>query len=573
MKLCRSTVYALLAIASGFPHVHGGEAPRSSSNGSNANHIFNAIHSSMRQFGSSLNHNGMSLFLATVPEGTEFYHGSPCPYRINDTQWLAFEPEHALIFARPFNKPPGGGKHGHGPPPPPPGGKEPGSRWWKGKGRKSWPRRPSPLRPPPSHNDKQPPQGPRHGLQQPMKGSPPERPKLPGEDDDLPFGYLHTYRTTRQLRLLYVDGQSAAKSDKGTLDTQDWIIRDPFRPSPPRPSASSPSQPSPSSPPSGPPGEAERAAEMCALANTVYSSRIDGILRMEGGFEVILCDFAFLLSVVSISAVSSPSHFGSPDGSSFDYYHAVAARYDGIGGQRVQLDYDGMLSLFSYPGAIYWDNTGRPRVNRTSSDIAGIRSILRHAIKTGQPEASVDWQGVADMIVSRYADRIEYIISGNVETLEDLKTELNSALRPFVDVEHRDQEKEVERCAAQFWPAGVKTKDLNTAAGAVRESYLTLCAELAMASRAETFEQGMGIVKSLREWLGWTTWKRCRGCGVHEVCLLPIWPIGSEKDFEQPQCVSGMEFGEEHMGYWERMGTGPPGHGDGDDGKHKPTWW
>jgi hypothetical protein len=42
----------------------------------NAFQIFNAIHSAMRQWGSSLNHNGMSFFLATVPEGQLFYHGS-----------------------------------------------------------------------------------------------------------------------------------------------------------------------------------------------------------------------------------------------------------------------------------------------------------------------------------------------------------------------------------------------------------------------------------------------------------------------------------------------------------------
>lgn len=74
----------------------------------NANHIFNAIHSSMRQWGSSLNHNGMSFFLATVPEGTQLYHGTWDPDFVKGMQWLAFEPEHALIFAGPRRGPPPG---------------------------------------------------------------------------------------------------------------------------------------------------------------------------------------------------------------------------------------------------------------------------------------------------------------------------------------------------------------------------------------------------------------------------------------------------------------------------------
>ncbi|GME41557.1 hypothetical protein BKCO1_320003 [Neofusicoccum parvum] len=55
----------------------------------NANHVFNAIHSSMRQWGSSLNHNGMSFFLASVPEGTQFYHGRSS----NESSWRGAKPK------------------------------------------------------------------------------------------------------------------------------------------------------------------------------------------------------------------------------------------------------------------------------------------------------------------------------------------------------------------------------------------------------------------------------------------------------------------------------------------------
>lgn len=41
----------------------------------------------MRQWGSSLNHNGMSFFMATVPTGTRFYHGTWSSERVMGMEW------------------------------------------------------------------------------------------------------------------------------------------------------------------------------------------------------------------------------------------------------------------------------------------------------------------------------------------------------------------------------------------------------------------------------------------------------------------------------------------------------
>jgi hypothetical protein len=65
----------------------------------NAFHIFNVIHSAMRQWSSSVNHNGVSFFLATIPEGNLFYHGRSSPDRPDSFEWLAFEVEHPSGFA------------------------------------------------------------------------------------------------------------------------------------------------------------------------------------------------------------------------------------------------------------------------------------------------------------------------------------------------------------------------------------------------------------------------------------------------------------------------------------------
>jgi hypothetical protein len=135
----------------------------------NANHLSNAVHSSMRQWGSSLNHNGMSFFLAVVPSGTYLYHGSSSSEPVQGTEWLAFEPEHATIFAIPRMS------------------------------RQS-----------------------QHNRQKPLGRSPLE--------DHVEVGYLHTYTVTHDLRLLYIDGLSAGKTLNGTLDTQDILLLNSSKP-------------------------------------------------------------------------------------------------------------------------------------------------------------------------------------------------------------------------------------------------------------------------------------------------------------------------------------------------------
>ncbi|KEQ71556.1 hypothetical protein M436DRAFT_31748, partial [Aureobasidium namibiae CBS 147.97] len=476
-----------------------------------ANHIFNAVHNSMRQFGSSLNHNGMSLFIATVPGDTELYHGTSTKDRVNGTQWLAFEPEHALIFAR--------GRRGP-PPGPPPGegqytedaGKEhelPGHR----------PKRPGGKdRPRKEHGDE--------GCHRPSRNEP----------EDQSSGYLHTYRTKHSLRLLYVDGQSAAKSKKGTLDTQDVLLL-----------ANSIDHDS------GMFGERERAAQLCKLANERWGNRIDGILRMEGGFEIILCDFAAHLEIVSIAKTKTKSGGGfgggGDNGDGFNYYRAVAARYHDIGGGRVVLDYEHFVSTFAYPEAIYFDDTGRPRINNESSIIDDVRlAVDQMILHKAEDTDAVNWRAIADMVIARYADRIEYLASGSLSTLSALQAEIERALRPFINYSARNSTSEIERCASQFLPDS--TTSTHVAAQAVRQVTHALCTSLTIASEQTDYAIALKQVKQLKNYLAWTTWKQCRGCAADEICFLPIWPVGTAEDFEQPKCRSDVSLA--------------PGHGDGD---------
>lgn len=491
----------------------------------NANYIFNSVHHAMRQWGSSLDHNGMSVFLVTVPAHTEFYHGTSSSRAINGTQWLAFEPEHALNFANCGRGRPGKGG------PPPPGGHPPGGE------------RPSANRP--GLRDQQTPLfSPVKGLRldetiRKREGADPRdyyaphhgRPKV---DEEPCAGYLHTYRTLRELRLVYVDGQSAAKSDKGTLDVQDLILRTPG-------SHEQPPDQEPGRGPGGPPGDSLRALELCNSVGNEWEGKIDGILRMEAGFEVILCSFEDNLDVVSIKQ-QKKRQGGGPgsrdSGDQLSYYQAVAARFDGIGGNRVSVDYDSLVSVYAYANATYWDGAGLPRVINdtaiTETIREDVRTMLTGTTSTTTSEA-VDWQAVTDMIVGRYASRIASLADGNISSLPALRAGLDRALRPFIDYSNRSTSSEVARCVDQFLSPAAFVSN-TTAAIAVKATHRRICQSLSDAAAMQTLDEGLQLMVDLKDWLGWTTWKRCTGCHVNEVCMIPIWPWGSKQDREQPRC-------------------------------------
>ena len=179
----------------------------------NAPQIFNSIHSSLRQWGSSLNHNGMSIFVAHIPQGTELYHGRGDNKTVVGLEWLGFEPEHALNFAWDVGRAPAHPRPGAEDPREDNDNQGPSTKWllqsdpdllFAGpleRGNRFQARSQHPL-----VDD-----NPSHQL---------HRPRL-----ILKPGYLHTFTAAHPLTLLYLDGQSAAKSGKGTLDSQDEILR------------------------------------------------------------------------------------------------------------------------------------------------------------------------------------------------------------------------------------------------------------------------------------------------------------------------------------------------------------
>jgi hypothetical protein len=284
-----------------------------------------------------------------------------------------------------------------------------------------------------------------------------------------------------------------------------------------------------------------------------WQGKIDGILRMEAGFEVILCSFEDNLDVVSIKQQKTRQGGGPgrrDSGDQLSYYQAVAARFDGIGGNRVSVAYDSLISVYAYTDATYWDSAGLPRVQNDSTITKAIREDVRTMLtgttSTTTPEA-LDWQAITDMIVGRYASRIASLADGNISSLPTLQAGIDRALRPFIDYSDRNASSEVARCAEQFLsPAAVSSN--TTAAIAVRATNKRLCQSLTDAAAAQTLDEGLLLMRNLRDWLGWTIWKKCAGCHVDEVCMIPIWPWGSKQDRDQPRCSDMTD--DQHGDYW-----------------------
>ncbi|KAH8745224.1 hypothetical protein BGZ57DRAFT_936334 [Hyaloscypha finlandica] len=59
----------------------------------------------------------LSLFPARIPNNNHIYHRTHTPSAVKTVEWLAFEIEHAEMFARAFPERPD--ERGEGPPPPP----------------------------------------------------------------------------------------------------------------------------------------------------------------------------------------------------------------------------------------------------------------------------------------------------------------------------------------------------------------------------------------------------------------------------------------------------------------------
>lgn len=516
--------------------------------------IFNAVHDTMRQWGESLHHNGMSFFLATVPEGVILHHGNNNEKSPEDPDWLAYEIEHAENFARGRFGGPGGGRGpGRGPP---------------GSGPPGGPDSDGPYAPDLESDD----------AQEPL-----ELRAVPKEEEDSPEeskgGWLHTYRATRPLRYLYVDGMSGGKTTMGTLDSQDYLLRGnkkviSFDEGRERKAHSKRA--------GGPMDEKLRAVELCALCK---DWDLDGIIRMEAGFEIIQCDFSN--GFEQLQALQRQGNSGGGPGrggmGNFEFLRGLAERYNDIGSSRTFIDYSSMVSAFFFPVNLTNPDPKRPDLprlsNTTEAELSAIQGYLNQTItkRFNDPIRSIDWRDVTDLIVGRYADRINFL-ANKATSVAQVKDDLNFLLAVYLDYSGKDADQisaAIDRCA-NFYLHGVKptTEADKLIHAAIQTTTTELCTRLfdvreqvtsenALEDEEGTLEKSVATLRSLTAYLGWARFKKCAACDVDEVCFVPMWPMGSKEDYDQPRCVNSSHRNEGEN-YWGGFGgPGGPGHGPG----------
>ncbi|ORY67774.1 uncharacterized protein BCR38DRAFT_428113 [Pseudomassariella vexata] len=514
--------------------------------------IFNAVHNSMRQWGSSLHHNGMSFFVATVPEGVLFHHGNQRPESPTDPDWLAYEIEHAEHFAhgRRRRGPPGRGPPGRGPP-----GPDGPSGFYDGE----------------MPDDGQ------HVIAEHDK-----------QDEEETHGYLHVYKTTRPLKFLYVDGMGGGKTNMGTLDSQDYLLRglDSTAIQKQTEEHEKGKGHHAKRAPGGPMDEQQRAIDLCKLCK---EWDLQGVVRMEAGFEIIKCDFSDGLE--QIQALQRPDDEGDRGGGGMlgdmfdgiEYVRGLSERYDGIGSTRTIIDYSSMVSAFFFPVNLTNPDPTRPDLPRLSSttdaELLAMKEYLANVIaqRRGEEGRTIDWQDVSDLVVSRYADRLKYMVE-SAESIEQLAHEISFLLNVFIDYSADDTNSAsaIGRCTDFYLGSVVPVTEADhmilTGFKAVSREICTSLFRvrnlliLDPAPDVKSLTASKSALRALMDTLNWTRFKRCSRCAIDEVCLIPMWPMGFVEDYDSPRCTNGSDT-RKRESYWRRdrpgggKGRGPPPRG------------
>lgn len=532
--------------------------------------LFNSIHSAMRQWGSAVHHNGMSFYLAQAPEGSVFYHGSFSPETPWSFDWLAFELEHAGIFAESW---------------------EPSKRMTLGLDHE-----------PPSvdflddvllrHRFSHflPPFTPQHvrffdrpASQQLLSGAAHDKDedRIPGPQwPDLNKtwrGYLHMYRANRPLHLLYIDGQSAAKCTFGPMDSQDLILSErKDRHNSTRRLADH---------------ENQRAQDLCTLAKDwpfAAGGTIDGFVRLEAGFEIIYCDWTPQGGLDLLSVQGSPlrNETGIDDPAEnitdtsaafilgFEWYRASAQRFHGLPAGRIDVDWSSMVSAFAYP--LNLTNTDRERQdlpslnNTTREERQTISARLREVVidrggRSTVEKGVVNWQGIVDKIVTRFSKRLWSMSNADPKRGYLIATigSLIDAFTDYLDHSPIAEQLAIDRCARHYLDSQLLrpetwTPEDHAIAAAIGTVTSAICTSLFSARRIlrsngtelkPSAQEAQGILQELIKNLNWSTWRECEGCASNEICSIPMFPMGSKEDYYHPSCknVTGIMSS---RGYW-----------------------
>ncbi|KAG2087329.1 hypothetical protein BD769DRAFT_1645598 [Suillus cothurnatus] len=354
-----------------------------------------------------------------------------------------------------------------------------------------------------------------------------------------------TLAVTQPMKVLYFDGNSAAKLPEGTMDTQDLVAWSEMKPEWVN-------------------NEEQRIMDLCKWGEK-YG--VNGFVRMQMNFEVMICDFTSHMEVVS-------------------FLNLESTRIEIGPGKDLPDDLD--------TGLERWDH----RVGGISSgDIERVRDRLAQAlVRPPVTTSGIDWKTVLRVVVDRYASRLE-MMQSVFDQAQQVQRRLRTVLLPYTVFAARPSntntgnatnswaEPVFRECATSHTASIVAhgttlTPSEHLLLQAVRETTHEICRVVTkmwasglivgvdpfyppeQRPRADRIHTLMGEWKEdvtrLISWLDWSVWVKCRpACGIEEMCYLPTWPVGffptpSHEDDASPFQDSASLWPDPKKGEWKR---------------------
>lgn len=309
-------------------------------------------------------------------------------------------------------------------------------------------------------------------------------------------------------------------------------------------------------------GDYNRARKLCGLG---AQWGIEGFVRMEMGFEILMCEIGNGLELESSTQRPSGKNQSHERLSQAEVLRGVSSRYTGITAQRLILDYSAMVSAFWYDLNLTnpdIDRADLPRLPASNREgLARIQTDLKTAIDDSWTRGGIgnDWQGIVDMIITRYSDRLQ--LMAEIDTSGDtILTHIAVLLNLYIDYRYFDLSTARRKCSTHYLTVVPQT----TADYMIYEAVLTVMARICNTlfhirerllsedgmTHSSALDESKSLLKVLIEYLGWTTWRECGKCSHDEVCFVAIWPWGSPEDHEHPSCIKEELLSIRH-GYWK----------------------
>ncbi|KAI1465245.1 uncharacterized protein F4812DRAFT_462090 [Daldinia caldariorum] len=510
-RICRLTTLAFTTTSFALSNAASsdGFGPSLDSARENGPQIFNALHNAMREFGSAIHHNGMSVFPGVIPEGVILYHGTGTTEVPKGFEWLAFEIEHAEAFSRCQIKLPDDGD------------RNPGS----------------------------------DSSQFVMRHPPP--PDKPWKPVCIPYpdgGHLHIYQAARPLNVLYIDGMAAGKTQMGTIDTQDILLAtnrsrsvlDDW-------------------------GRADGLCALARKwkidgfirmepgFEIIYCDFTNGLRLLSANRRPKPDDPSeqddVQLMVFEWARAAAQRYQGI--GSSrviLDYSSMVSGFFYPIN--------------LTNPNP---ERPDLPRlVQASDAEIDVVREHVGDAVarSVSSRKYPVGWQGVTDMIVARYSKRLPFLAQTN--SIEIIRNDINGLLNIFIDYAEPDDGflAARKRCANFYLQsAHGRTLEDELIYAAVEQTTAMICTALFKvrelvvedpdADKRLAVEKARQIIRDLIETLAWPEWKECGRCQPDELCFVAMWPFGNVEDHYNPSCVNFSSI-LGRSNYWKDLPPQPP---------------